>query len=187
VSGGRIVPLEKQSAAIAMWYWYEDDSSLKTSPIHPPHSRPIATAVAWLNPPLISSLHNQFARWTTARVSPGPVIPHRLWIDQDGGVAFRFVADAPVAMPAVGAGESLAQWLVLISKWMEIHVVLARARKVWSLAELVGALTFTTPSLLPRQLVQFPPDNWEQVARGLAASIAEGGLPTSPPDVRGTG
>jgi len=170
-----------------MWYWYDDDSSLKTSPSHPPHSRPIATAAAWLNPPLISNLHNHFARWTTAQVSPGPVIPHRLWIDQDGGIAFRFVADAPVAMPAVGAGEALAQWLVLISKWMEIHVVLARARTVWPLAELVGALTFTTPSLLPRQLVQFPPDNWEQVARGLAASIAEGGLPAGPLKVRRTG
>lgn len=120
-------------------------------------------------------------------MSPGPVIPHRLWIDQDGGIAFRFVADAPVAMPVVGAGEALAQWLVLISKWMEIHVVLARARTVWPLAELVGALTFATPSLLPRQLVQFPPDNWEQVARGLAASIAEGGLPASPLKVRRTG
>lgn len=158
-----------------MWYWYDDDNSLKTAPSHPPLSRPIATAVAWLNPPLISNLHNQFARWTTAQVSPGPVIPHRLWIDQEGGIAFRFVADAPVAMPAVGAGEALAQWLVLISKWMEIHVVLARARTVWSPAELVGALTFTTPSLLPPQLVQFPPENWEQVARGLAASISESG------------
>lgn len=120
-------------------------------------------------------------------MSPGPVIPHRLWIDQDGGITFRFVADAPVAMPAVGAGEPLAQWLVLISKWMETHVVLARARTVWSLDQLVGALTFTTPSLLPRQLVQFPPDNWEQVARGLAASISEGSLPASPLKTRRTG
>lgn len=163
-----------------MWYWYEDDNSLKTSPSHPPHSRPIATAAAWLNPPLITNLHNHFARWTTAQVAPGPVIPHRLWIDQDGFIAFRFVADAPFAMPAFGASEALAQWLVLLSKWMEIHVVLARARTVWSLAELVGALTFTTPSLLPRPLVQYPPDNWEQVARGLAAIISEGRLAGSP-------
>jgi hypothetical protein len=59
---------------------------------------------------------------------------------------------------------------------MENHVVLARARTVWTLAELAGALPFTSPSLLPRQLVQFPPDNWEQVARGLAAIVSDGSL-----------
>ena len=159
---------------MAMWYWYDDDSSLKTSPCHPPLSRPIATAAEWLNPPLISNLHSQFARWTAAQVSPGPVIPHRLWIDQDGRIAFRFAADAPAASHVVGAGEALAHWFVLLSKWMEIHVVLARARNVWSQAELMGALPFTTPSLLPLSLAQFPPDNWEQVARGLAAIITEG-------------
>lgn len=158
---------------MAMWYWYDDDNSLRTSPRHPPLSRPIATAAEWLNPPLISKLHSHFAQWSAAQMSPGPVIPQSLWIDQSGRIAFRFAEDAPAALPEVGAGEALAQWLVLLSKWMEIHVVLARARTVWSHAELVGALPFTTPPLLPRQLVQFPPNNWEQVARGLAAIISE--------------
>lgn len=159
---------------MAMWYWYDDDNSLKTSPRHPPLSRPIATAAEWLNPPLISLLHSHFARWTSAQVSPGPVIPQRLWIDQGGAIAFHFGGDAPTAMPEVGAGEDLAHWFVLLAKWMEIHVILARARRVWSLNELVSALPFTTPPLLPRQLVQFPPKNWEEVARGLAAIISEG-------------
>ncbi|MDE0199585.1 MAG: hypothetical protein OXK78_15385 [Caldilineaceae bacterium] len=162
-----------KALAMAMWYWYDDDKALKNSPIHPHLSRPIATAAEWLNPPIISILHSHFARWTTAQLSPGPVIPQRLWIDQGGAIAFRFASDEPAALPEVGAGEALAQWLVLLSKWMEIHVVLARARTVWSHAELVAALPFTTPPLLPPQLAQFPPNNWEQVARGLAASVSE--------------
>ena len=117
---------------MAMWYWYDDDNSLKASPRHPHLSRPIATAAEWLEPPLISDLHNHFARWTSAQVSPGPVIPQRLWINQSGVIAFHFGADAPAAIPEVGAGEALAQWFVLLAKWMEIHVVLARARTVWS-------------------------------------------------------
>ena len=161
---------------MAMWYWYDNDGSLTSSPLHPPLSRPIATAAEWLTPPIVSNLHSHFARWTSAKVSPGPVIPHRLWIDQHGEAAFRFADGGPASMPEVGAGEALAQWLVLISKWMEIHVVLARARTVWSHSLLLGALPFITPSLLPRQLAHFPPDNWEQVARGLAAIIAEGAV-----------
>ncbi len=163
-----------KALAMAMWYWYDDDNALINSPLHPPLSRPIATAAEWLNPPIISTLHSHFAHWTTAQLSPVPVIPQRLWIDQGGAIAFRFATGAPAALPEVGAGEALAQWLVLLSKWMEIHVVLARARTVWSHAELVAALPFTTPPLLPRQLAQFPPNNWEQVARGLAASVSEG-------------
>lgn len=160
--------------AMAMWYWYDDDSSPKSSTCNPPLSRPIATAAEWLTPSIISSMHIHFARWTTERKSPGPVIPQRLWIDQDGRIAFRFVNDAPEEKSAVGAGEALAQWFVLLSKWMENHIVLARARTVWSHAELLEALPFTTPSLLPRQLALFPPDNWEQVARALAAIVTEG-------------
>ena len=161
---------------MARWYWFDEVKSMTASPCHPPHSRPIAAAVEWMHPPIISDLHLSFARWTSAHMSPGPVIPHRLWIDQSGKIAVRFAANAPAPQSAVGAGEGLAQWLVLLSKWMENHVVLARARTVWTLAELAGALPFTSPSLLPRQLVQFPPDNWEQVARGLAAIVSDGPL-----------
>ncbi|MDE0312429.1 MAG: hypothetical protein OXI52_09205 [Caldilineaceae bacterium] len=158
---------------MALWYWYENNGSLTTSHHHPPLSRPIATAAEWLTPPIVSNLHGHFARWTSAQISPGPVIPQRLWIDRDGRAAFRFADGEPAAMPVVGAGEALAQWFVLLSKWMEIHVVLARSRTVWPHSQLLGALPFITPSLLPRQLAQFPPDNWEQVARGLAATVAE--------------
>lgn len=170
---------------MAMWYWYDNDGSLTKSPRHPPLSRPIATAAEWLTPPLVSYLHSHFARWTAAQLSPGPVIPQRLWIDQDGRVAFRFADGEPASMPVVGAGEALAQWFVLLSKWMEIHVVLARSRTLWPHSLLLGALPFITPSLLPRQLAQFPPDNWEQVARGLAAIIAEGAVALEKQSVNG--
>ncbi len=162
---------------MAKWYWFDEYKSLTASPCHPPRSRPIAAAVEWLHPPIISDLHQNFACWTAAQMSPGPVIPHRLWIDQAGKISVRFPEEAPAPQPAVGAGEGLAQWLVLLSKWMEIHVVLARARSVWTIAELAGALPFTSHSLLPQQLAQFPPDNWEQVARGLAAIVSDGAMP----------
>ena len=126
---------------MAMWYWYENDGLLTNSLRHPPLSRPIAAAAEWLTPPIVSNLHSHFARWTAARVSPGPVIPHRLWIDQDGRAAFRFADREPASMPVVGAGEALAQWLVLLSKWMEIHVVLARSRTVWPHSPAVGSTT----------------------------------------------
>ncbi|MCY4411101.1 MAG: hypothetical protein OXC27_11595 [Caldilineaceae bacterium] len=162
---------------MAKWYWFDESKSLTASPCHPPRSRPIAAAVEWLHPPIVSDLHRNFACWTAAQMSPGPVIPHRLWIDQAGTISVRFPEEAPAPQPAVGAGEGLAQWLVLLSKWMEIHVVLARARSVWTIAELAGALPFTSQSLLPLQLAHFPPNNWEQVARGLAAIISDGAMP----------
>ena len=161
---------------MARWYWYDLDGALIVSPSHPPHSRPIAAAAEWLHPALISDLHHSFARWTTAQVSPGPVVPHRLWIDQTGVIAVRFGADAPVPLTSVGGGEGLAQWLVLLAKWMETYVVLARARAVWSLAELSAALPFTSPCLLPRPLAKLPPYNWDEVARGLATIVVDGEL-----------
>ena len=124
---------------MARWYWYDKDGDQIVSPSHPPHSRPIPAAVEWLYPDLISDLHHSFAHWTTAELSTGPVVPHRLWIDRTGLIAVRFSADAPAPQPTVGAGEALAQWLVLMAKWMETYVVLARARSVWSLAELAAA------------------------------------------------
>lgn len=166
---------------MARWYWYNENSEQIASPGHPPNSRPIAAAAEWLNPALISSLHHSFARWTGNEVSPCPVTPHRLWIDQTGLVAIRFADGAPQPQSPVGAGESLAQWLVLLSKWMELYVVLARARTVWTLPELAAALPFTSLSLLPRPLAQLPPNNWEIVARGLAAIAIEGSLPGEAP------
>lgn len=164
---------------MARWYWYSEDGKQIASPVHPKDSRPIAAAAEWVNPALVSDLHNSFALWAAAGRSPGPVIPRRIWIDRSGRVAVRFGKGAPQPLPDVGAGEPLAQWLALLSKWMDVYVVLARARSVWSLFDLAAALPFTSPCLLPRPLAQMPPDSWEQVARGLAAIVAEGELPSA--------
>ena len=162
---------------MARWYWYDEDGKQKVSSYHPQHSRPISAAVEWLQPALISDLHLSFARWSAAATWPGPLTPHRVWIDQSGLMAVRFATGAPSPQPSVGASEGLAQWLVLLDKWMETYVVLARARAVWPLAELGAALPFITPCLLPHPLVKVPPDNWERVARGLAAIVVDGPLP----------
>ena len=90
---------------MARWYWFDEDKSMTASPCHPPHSRPIAAAVEWIHPPIISDLHLSFARWTSAHMSPGPVIPHRLWIDQSGKIAVRFAANPPAPQSAVGRGR----------------------------------------------------------------------------------
>jgi len=158
---------------MAHWYWFDVNGEQIVSPSHPPQSRPIAAAVEWIRPELISDLHKSFARWTEARLSTGPVLPHRLWIDQSGLVAVRIATGAPGRLPEVGAGEELAQWFVLLTKWMETYVVLARARSVWSKPELAAALPFLSPCMLPRPLAQLPPDNWEEVARGLAAIVLD--------------
>lgn len=68
--------------------------------------------------------------------------------------------------------QGLAAWLVLLDKSVETFVVIARARAVWSPAELAGALSFTTPSLLPVELVRMAPHNWERVALALALALA---------------
>jgi len=162
--------------AMARWYWCDDSGELIESLGHPPNSRPIAAAVEWIGPELITDLHRSFARWTEAQLSTGPILPHRLWIDQSGLVAIRFATGAPDRLPEVGAGEELAQWFVLLSKWMETYVVLARARTVWSTPALAAALPFLSTCMLPRSLAQLPPDNWEEVARGLAAIVLDSAL-----------
>ena len=161
---------------MARWYWYDKNGTQVVAPQHPDRSRPIPAAIHWLQPELISDLHESFARWLRAKISPGTLTPDRLWIDQNGRLAVRFSSGSPAPLSVVGSYRELAQWLVLLDKWMDTHVVLARARAVWSVAEMAGALSFTTPSLLPRPLVQMPPDNWEQVARGLAAAVLDGPL-----------
>jgi hypothetical protein len=73
----------------------------------------------------------------------------------------------------VGLAPSLAAWFVMLDKWMETYVVLARARTIWSVDELCSALTFLTPAFLPDKLVAHPPNNWERVAQALAIVIAD--------------
>ena len=161
-----------------LWYAVDEKGALQQTSTPPAGSRPLAEATALLLPPLITALHRSFRAWQVAALSPGPVTADRLWIDPAGGLAVRF-ADGrrPQTLYPVGAQAGLAAWLVLLDKWVETFVVIARARSLWTTGELAGALSFTTPALLPSALTRQPPDNWERVALALARAVADGALP----------
>ena len=130
-----------------------------------------------LLPPLVTELHRSLQAWGEAGVSPGPVNARRTYFNEQGIVAFYFIEGTePKPLGQAGFAPSLAAWLVLLDKWMETFVVVARARTVWSVEELSRALTFLTPAFLPDKLVAHPPDNWERVAQALAVAVADGPL-----------
>ncbi|MCB9139597.1 MAG: hypothetical protein H6642_14740 [Caldilineaceae bacterium] len=126
-------------------------------------------------PPLITELHQSFAAWGRAGYAPGPLHPLRVWFNPQGELAFAREGDP---QPATGSGiaQDLAAWLTLLDGWMETFVVIARARAVWSVAELAGALSFTTPAYLPRAVMEQSPESWLRVAQALATAVADGPL-----------
>ena len=137
-----------------------------------------------LMPPLVTGLHHAFRAWSLAGFSAGPVLARRIYFNGQGELAFHFFDRVrPQPLLAVGGAPELAAWLVLLDKWMETFVVLARARTVWTLEELTGALTFLTPAYLPDKLVAHPPDNWERVAQALAFVVADGPLNGEPAEL----
>jgi hypothetical protein len=139
--------------------------------------QPLLGNAQLLLPPLVGGLHRSFWAWGQAGLSPGQVIAARVWFGSNGELAFAFPeGEWPLPLLAVGLAPELAAWLVLLDKWVETFVVVARARAVWSVAELAAAMTFTTPAFLPRALVHQPPDNWARVAAALAVAIADGPL-----------
>jgi hypothetical protein len=145
--------------------------------------RPIGRDPERLLPPRITELHRNFAAWGMIGLSPGPIVPQRVWIDEKGIPAFAFPDTIePRPLTHVGLAPDLAAWLVLLDKWMETFVVVARARAVWDVAELAGALTFAAPAFLPRALVLTPPENSTRVARSLAQAVADGPLAGEPLD-----
>jgi len=136
-----------------------------------------------LLPPLITELHRNFRAWADLGLSPGAIEPARLFVTAEGGIVFAFPEKGPYQLVApqplaanVGAARDLAGWLMLLDKWMETFVVLARARHVWTPSELASALPFLSPIYQPPALVEMPPVNWERVARAVAHSIADGAL-----------
>ncbi len=139
--------------------------------------RPIASLRNELLPPAISQLHESLHAWGEMGLSPGPITPDRIWCSTEGALAIAFDYNAaPRPLAHVGMAQELAAWLVLLDKWMETFVVIARARAVWSVQELAGALTFTSRPFLPAALIYMPPDNWARVAAALAAAVGDGAL-----------
>ena len=158
-------------------FYSVDNHVVHALPQPPVDLGPIAATAGQLLPPAITNLHHSLRAWGDLGLSPGAVTPHRVWCSADGRLAFDFapgVSPAPVAH--VGLAQELAAWLVMLDKWMETFVVVARARAVWNADELAGAPSFTTPAFLPRALVYMPPDNWERVATALAIAVADGDL-----------
>lgn len=132
----------------------------------------------FLLPPLITQAHRAFKAWGDAGWSPAPLTPPRVWLTPQGEMAVEYRGDTrPVPLMHVGVAPDLAAWLVMLSQWMETFVVVARARTLWDPEALAGALTFTTPAYLPRELVQRAPGQWEIVAAALAQAVLDGPLP----------
>ncbi len=141
----------------------------------PANTQVFASQIKLLLPPLVTALHHSLHAWGELGFAPGPMVPERIWFGPDGALAFAFGKDeSPQPLLQIGLAPDLAGWLVLLDKWTETFVVLARARTVWSIQELAGALTFMTPAFLPRALVNQWPDNWASVASALAQAIADG-------------
>lgn len=166
-----------------MAYFHIADEQLKLARSVPSAGKSFVRAASAFLPPQITTLHEQFHAWGTAGYSPGPVLAHRIWLGQDMALYFHFAGeDRPQPLGASDFALDLAAWLVLLDKWMETYVVIARARAIWTPNELAGALRFTTPAYLPPQLVDEPPDNWTRVAHALAVAIADGPLAGAPQD-----
>lgn len=164
-----------------MSYFFVQDQKLCSSLQPPAGMEMLAQRIDLLLPPLITDLHQRFKAWGAVGYSPGPVTPERVWFAKDGRLAFFFPRNTtPKNLMQVGLALDLAAWLVLLDKWMETFVVVARARAVWDVQALAGALTFTTPAFLPRTLVVQPPNNWARVAQALAVAIADGPLAATP-------
>lgn len=149
----------------------------------PAEGKSFVRAAEELLPPQITTLHEEFHAWGGLGVSPGPVLPHRIWLGKQDELYIHFPGDdEPDPLSAVGIAPDLAAWLVLLDKWMETFVVIARARAVWTPLELAGALRFCTPAYLPPQLITTLPNNWARVAHALAVTVADEPLAGAPQD-----
>jgi len=171
----------RQRGATAMSYYSIVDNRLTTSATPPPGAKLFKHQLALLLPPLVTELHRSFRAWGDAGYSPAEIDARRIYFNAEGELAFHFMQGyRPQPLLQVGPALDLAAWLVLLDKWMETFVVIARARTVWRSAELSSALTFLNPAYLSAKLVAHPPDNWERVAQALAAVVADGELRGSP-------
>ena len=166
-----------------MSYIYISQNRIVESGQPPAGAQPFSTRATTLLPPQIGALHRSFHAWGELGHAPGPVEPARLWLGKDDSLIVHRAdseALAPFSYPTYA--RDLAAWLVLLDKWMETFVVIARARATWSPQQLASALPFATPAYLPAALLTDDRDNWQRVARALAATAADGPLRGTPAD-----
>lgn len=156
-------------------------ATIAETPAPPADFRPFATAAPGLLPPQITTLHHQLAAWGSVGYSPGMVLPDRIRLGPGGEVAWHFAGGTrPQRLTHIGLRPTLAAWLTLLDQVMETYVVVARARSVWSPAELAGALPFMTPAFLPPALMTAAADQWRHLAVAVALAVADGPLRGEP-------
>ena len=165
-----------------MSYFSVVDGSLHHTMLPPEDAVRVADGPPFLLPPLISAAHAAFKAWGDAGWSPGPLTPARVWLTPAGVPVVEFRGtQRPAPILHVGVAPDLAAWLVMLCQSMEIFVVIARARAVWTPEELAGALSFMTPAYLPPALVRRSGVDgdaalWTAVASALAQAVADGPL-----------
>jgi hypothetical protein len=119
--------------------------------------------------------------WGELGKRPGLLTADRVWATPDGTLVVFFEEGvSPYPLYHVGMAPDLATWFVLLDKWMETFVVVARARTVWTPDELANAMIFVNPMWLPKALTVQPPKNWQRVVLALATAIADGPLQGAP-------
>lgn len=161
-----------------MSYFSVSDDTLYHTMRPPADAARFSDGPSILLPPAITAAHHAFNAWAVAGWSPGPLTADRVWLSPRGELAVEFRGETrPATLTHVGIAPDLAAWLLLLSQGMEIFVVVARARSVWTPEVLAGALTFLTPAFLPRQLLQGAAVPWDAVAAALAQAVADGPLP----------
>lgn len=163
-------------------YYVAQAENLYQTPKLPQNALPLIEGMERVLPPQISDLHLSLARWGNLNLSPGEITPSRIWLVPDGELYFLFGKNAvPKPLTQTGLAPEVAAWLVLMDRWMETFVVIARARSIWTPDELASALTFMTPAFLPPAVIEVNPQ-WEQVAEAVALAVADGPLKGSHSD-----
>ena len=160
-----------------MPYYFVRDDAFVAANTPPTGAQRIAQLGESLLPAVITELHCSLHKWGELGKRPGLLTPDRVWATPDGQLIVYFEeGQAPYPLLHVGMAPDLATWFVLLDKWMETFVVVARARTVWKPAELAAAMTFANPLWLPKPLLAQPPNNWERVVKTLAVAVADGPL-----------
>jgi hypothetical protein len=164
-----------------MPYYFVREANIVSTPAPPAGAQRLAQLGSSLLPPIITELHRSLHTWGSLGKRPGLLTADRVWATAEGLLVVYFEeGQAPYPMLHVGMAPDMATWFVLLDKWMETFVVVARARTIWTADELASAMIFVNPVWLPRALVTQPPNNWERVVRALAVALADGPLQGAP-------
>ena len=129
-----------------MPYYFVRDDALVASAQPPAGAQRLAQLGSSLLPPVITELHRSLHTWGTLGKRPGLLTADRVWATPEGTLVVYFEdGQAPYPMLHVGMAPDMATWFVLLDKWMETFVVVARARTVWTPNELASAMIFVNP------------------------------------------